>query len=58
MLAMWVSDVFKSLPEYAWVAIAGVAGWVIVSVVSMSHKHRERLEMIRQGIDPRRPRGG
>jgi uncharacterized membrane protein HdeD (DUF308 family) len=41
------------IPWYAWIAIVVLVGGIIRQVVSMSHKHQERMEMIRQGIDPR-----
>ncbi len=41
------------IPWFAWIAIVAIIGGVIRQLVSMSHKHQERMEMIRQGIDPR-----
>jgi len=43
------------IPWYAWITIVGIIVGGIRAVVSMSHKHQERMEMIRQGMDPRDP---
>jgi len=43
------------IPWFAWIAIVAIVGGVIRQLVSMSHKHHERMEMIRQGLDPRDP---
>ena len=48
-----VRDVLTALPWWGWVAIIGTVGIVIRQLVQMSHKHSERIEMIRQGMDPR-----
>ena len=40
------------IPWFAWIAIAGIVMGGIRAVVSMSHKHQERMEMIRQGMNP------
>ncbi|MBI5763616.1 MAG: hypothetical protein HZA51_08850 [Planctomycetes bacterium] len=45
----------STIPWFAWIAIAGIAAGAVRQVVSMSHKHQERMEMIRQGLDPRNP---
>lgn len=44
-----------NIPWYAWIAMVGIIMGGIRALVSMSHKHQERMEMIRQGIDPRDP---
>jgi hypothetical protein len=41
------------IPWFAWIAIVAIVGGVIRQLVSMTHKHQERMEMIRQGMDPR-----
>lgn len=46
-------NVLNALPWYAWIAIVGIIGGTVRSVVAMNHRHRERVEMIRQGMDPR-----
>lgn len=48
-------DFCRTIPWFAWVAIVVIGGGIIRQIVSMSHKHQERMEMIRQGIDPRNP---
>jgi len=51
-------DVLTAIPWWAWIAIIVLVGGLIRQIVSMSHKHKERMEMIRQGIDPRDGGGG
>lgn len=43
----------SGVPWYAWVAIVAIGGGIIRQIVVMSHKHQERMEMIRHGMDPR-----
>ena len=45
----------STIPWYAWIAIVAIVGGIIRQIVVMSHKHQERMAMIRQGIDPREP---
>jgi hypothetical protein len=51
--AFW--NFLSRIPWYAWIAIVVLVGGIIRQLVSMSHKHAERMEMIRQGMDPRDP---
>lgn len=48
-----LGDILARFPWWAWVAIIVIVGGIIRQVVAMNHKHRERMEMIRQGMDPR-----
>ncbi|QDV91712.1 hypothetical protein RAS2_28160 [Phycisphaerae bacterium RAS2] len=48
-----IQQILSAMPWYAWIAVIVLVGGIIRQVVSMSHKHRERMEMIRQGMDPR-----
>ncbi len=48
-----VEGVLNAFPWWAWIAIVAVVGETVRQVVKMNHKHRERIEMIRQGMDPR-----
>lgn len=41
-----------SMPWYAWIAIVAIVCGAITKMLSMTHEHRERLEMIRQGMNP------
>lgn len=45
-------QVAEAIPWYAWIAIIGIVGGIVVQVVSMQHRHAERMEMLRQGIAP------
>ena len=46
----------SGIPGYAWAAIVTIIGGTIRQIIVTSHKHQERMEMIRQGIDPRNPK--
>lgn len=48
-----IQQILNAMPWYAWIAVIVLAGGIVRQIVSMSHKHRERMEMIRQGMDPR-----
>ena len=43
------------IPWFAWIPILAIIFGTIKGLVSMSHRHQERMEMIRQGMDPRDP---
>ncbi|MFO0973491.1 MAG: hypothetical protein U1A27_08650 [Phycisphaerae bacterium] len=40
------------IPWYAWIPILGIVAGLITRIVAMNHRHRERLEKIRHGMDP------
>jgi len=42
----------RSIPWWAWIPIVAILGGTMQGLVKMSHRHRERMEMIRQGIKP------
>ncbi len=42
-----------TIPWWAWIPIVAIVCGTITRLVAMSHKHHERMEMIRHGIDPR-----
>lgn len=46
------TSLVEAIPWYAWIAIVAIVGGIIVQIVSMQHKHAERMEMLRQGIAP------
>ncbi len=50
-----VTEFVSVLPWYAWVAIIAIVFGVGSGVIQTILKHRERMEMIRQGIHPDRP---
>jgi hypothetical protein len=45
----------ESMPWFAWVAIAGIAGGTFSTIFKMGIVHRERMAMIRMGINPDAP---
>ena len=44
-----------SIPWWAWIPIVAIIAGLVRQAMCMAHKHQERLEMIRHGIDPRDP---
>jgi hypothetical protein len=48
-------EVLGTLPWFAWIAIVAIAGGAVREVMKLSHRHRERMEMIQQGMDPGDP---
>ncbi|WP_165251564.1 hypothetical protein [Paludisphaera soli] len=44
-----------SIPWFAWIALAAIACGTFSGVVKMLIMHRERMAMIRTGIDPDAP---
>lgn len=47
-----LQNVLMVFPWWAWIAIIGTVGWSVAQIVRMGHRHRERIEMIRQGLIP------
>lgn len=41
-----------AIPWWAWIAIVAIVSGTISGIVQMRHKHAERMEMIRQGMNP------
>jgi hypothetical protein len=55
-----MSDTFRlltSIPWFAWIAIVAIISGCVSGVVKMRYQHLERLEMIRQGMNPDAPAG-
>jgi hypothetical protein len=46
----------SSIPWWSWIPIVAIVGGVVQSIIGMNQKHRERLEMIQRGMDPRKPK--
>jgi hypothetical protein len=46
------TDVLRSLPWFAWIAIAAILGGTVRSIVKANHHHQQRMEMIANGMDP------
>lgn len=50
------SDVaLPTLPWFAWLGLAAILGGIFSGIVKMLVVHRERMAMIRCGIDPDAP---
>lgn len=45
-------SVLQSWPWFAWVAIVAILSGFFSGAIKMWLTHRERIEMIRQGINP------
>ncbi len=46
--------IVQSMPWYGWLGVVSILGGTVAGVVTASHRHRERMEMIRKGMDPDR----
>jgi hypothetical protein len=47
-----IGDWLATLPWFAWVAIVGIICGTLSGCLGAHYRHRERIEMIRQGMDP------
>ncbi len=45
-------EILRSIPWFAWIAIIAILSSAAVSVFKGIHRHEERMEMIKQGMDP------
>ena len=52
MIGSALSDLLLSLPWYAWIAIVAIIGGTVSTVVKARYRHVQRMELIRQGMDP------
>ena len=50
-----VVSLLNTLPWFAWIPIVAIVCGTIDGVVKRSHKHQERMAMIRQGMHPDGP---
>jgi hypothetical protein len=50
MHEFWI--LLQSIPWFAWIAIVAIISSGAVQIVTASHRHAERIELIRQGIHP------
>ena len=48
----WLSTFARPEVIGPMIGLVAVIGWVIVTVFKMFFNHQERIEKIRQGIDP------
>jgi hypothetical protein len=47
-----LSNLIAGMPWFGWVAIVAIVMGVTYSIVLASMRHTERMEQIRQGMDP------
>lgn len=47
-----VVSILTALPWFAWIAIVAIVGSTVSAVTKMIVTHHERMEMIRQGMNP------
>jgi hypothetical protein len=50
-----LAGILQALPWFAWIPIVAIIGATITGVVRMSITHRERMAMMRHGINPDTP---
>ena len=47
-----IVELLQSMPWFGWVGIVAIVSGSVGGVFKMSYAHRERMEMIRQGMHP------
>jgi hypothetical protein len=47
-----LSNAICQIPWYAWIAIVAIVSGGVTQMLRQRYKHLERMEMIRQGLDP------
>ncbi len=47
-----LAQILGALPWFAWVAIVAIVFGCLSGIIQGARTHRERLEMIRQGMHP------
>ena len=45
-------EIVKSIPWFGWIPIVAIICGSVMFIVSAVHRHAERMEMIKQGMDP------
>jgi hypothetical protein len=48
-------SILEALPWFAWIPIVAILGATITGIVKLGITHRERMAMIRHGINPDKP---
>lgn len=48
-------ELLASLPWFAWIAIVAIISGSITTIFTTWFKHRERMAMIQQGMNPDSP---
>jgi hypothetical protein len=46
------TSLLASIPWFGWIAILGIICGSLTGMLKMKFEHAERMEMIRQGINP------
>ena len=47
-----LKEVLTGIPWYGWIAIVAIMAGTVKKVIGMTQRHEERLEQIRNGMDP------
>jgi hypothetical protein len=47
-----IGDIVRDIPWYGWIAIVAIISGTTRSVIAASHRHEQRMEMIKRGLDP------
>ncbi len=50
-----VHDLVSSMPWFGWIAIVAIISGTVKQVICTSHRHLERIAMIRMGMNPDAP---
>jgi cation transporter-like permease len=50
-----VTTLIQHIPWFAWIALAAIASGTLSGIVKMIIVHRERIAMIRHGLNPDAP---
>jgi len=50
-----MTTLVQHIPWFAWIALAGIFGGTLSGIIKMLVVHRERIAMIRCGMDPDAP---
>lgn len=45
-------DILRGIPWYAWVGIVAILAVTTRSIIALTHRHEQRMEMIKRGLDP------
>jgi hypothetical protein len=48
-------SILTTMPWFGWVAIAAIVSGCLSGILKMRYQHLERIEMIRQGMNPDAP---
>ncbi|CAN5867069.1 hypothetical protein BH23PLA1_BH23PLA1_09420 [soil metagenome] len=52
MMSSQLAQILGALPWFAWIAIVAIVFGCLTGLIQGARTHRERLEMIRQGMHP------